>query len=361
MAAARARVQLAKTGLGERGRPGGTRTTTAARARWEAALRGELRARLTEMDGDADLPAGGRLRRRAPGCWTPRGWASSGWRRCRSCGRSSCPTTAGPTTRPSSCGAGRTPALVAYGLAMVRIWRDRGFADTTDTQIAEFAPDVAGTPQAELAAAGLLPSWVGDEALHRSHRSNLIAKDPDFYRPRFAELFGAEPDDLPYVWPRAGRRPAAAGARGRPGVGGATAGARRARAPASPPGSSGWAPSRASTSTPPASRRRSCGRCRRSSPDGGRPRTCGSCRPSSTRSDPGTRSRCRSSTAPGCCSARSWATTCSRAASCCRTGVPRGGTASSRGRRRCPPATLQDPRALFSVVLDPAALPSSAQ
>jgi hypothetical protein len=96
---------------------------------------------------------------------------------------------------------GRTPALVAYGLAMVRVWRERGFADTTDRQIAEFAPEVAGARQEELAAAGMLPSWVGDEALHRSHRSNLIAKDPDFYRPRFAEIFGPEPADLPYVWP----------------------------------------------------------------------------------------------------------------------------------------------------------------
>jgi hypothetical protein len=96
---------------------------------------------------------------------------------------------------------GRTPGLVSYGLAMVRVWRERGFADTTETLIGEFAPDVVGVPQAELAAAGLLPSWVGDEALHLSHRSNLIAKDPDFYRPRFIELFGPEPDDLPYVWP----------------------------------------------------------------------------------------------------------------------------------------------------------------
>jgi len=96
---------------------------------------------------------------------------------------------------------GRTPALVAYGLAMVRVWRERGFGDSTHDQIAEFAPEVVGVPQVELAAAGLLPSWVGDEALHRSHRSNLMAKDPAFYRPRFAELFGPEPADLPYVWP----------------------------------------------------------------------------------------------------------------------------------------------------------------
>jgi len=96
---------------------------------------------------------------------------------------------------------GRTPALVAYGLAMVRVWRDRGFADSTYTLIAEFAPDVVGAGQHELARAGLLPSWVGDEALHLSHRSNLLAKEPDYYRPRFTPVFGPEPDDLPYVWP----------------------------------------------------------------------------------------------------------------------------------------------------------------
>ncbi|HEV7211919.1 MAG TPA: MSMEG_6728 family protein [Blastococcus sp.] len=96
---------------------------------------------------------------------------------------------------------GRTPALVAYGLAMVRVWRERGFGDGTHAQIAEFAPEVVGVPQAELGAAGLLPSWVGNDALHRSHRSNLMAKDPAFYRPLFAGLFGPEPADLPYVWP----------------------------------------------------------------------------------------------------------------------------------------------------------------
>ena len=98
---------------------------------------------------------------------------------------------------------GRTPALVAYGLAMARIWRERGFADSTESQIGEFAPQVVGVPQTELADADLLPSWLGDEDLHRSHRSNLIAKDPDFYRPRFTALFGPEPDDLPYLWPGA--------------------------------------------------------------------------------------------------------------------------------------------------------------
>ena len=98
---------------------------------------------------------------------------------------------------------GRTPALVAYGLAAVRAWRERGFADSTHDLIAEFAPDVVDVPQAELAAAGRLPTWLGDEAFHRAHRSSLLAKQPEFYRPLFAERFGPAPDDLPYVWPGA--------------------------------------------------------------------------------------------------------------------------------------------------------------
>jgi len=96
---------------------------------------------------------------------------------------------------------GRTPALVAYGLAMAGVWQERGFADTTAAQIGEFAPEVVHRSQDELGDAGLLPTWLGNEELHRSHRSNLIAKDPAFYRGRFADRFGPEPDDLPYVWP----------------------------------------------------------------------------------------------------------------------------------------------------------------
>ena len=49
VAAARARVQLAKTGLGERGTPWWEQDDDARRARWEAALR-EL---------EADPPSGG--------------------------------------------------------------------------------------------------------------------------------------------------------------------------------------------------------------------------------------------------------------------------------------------------------------
>jgi pyrimidine dimer DNA glycosylase len=93
---------------------------------------------------------------------------------------------------------GRTPALVAYGLAFVREWRGRGNADSTEHQITEFAPHVVGLTQVQLAGDGLLPTWLGDERVHRSHRSALLRKDPAFYRPRFGD---DDPDDLPYFWP----------------------------------------------------------------------------------------------------------------------------------------------------------------
>jgi hypothetical protein len=52
--------------------------------------------------------------------------------------------------------------------------------------------------QAELAAFGRLPPWLGRRALHASHRAALLRKDPASYRPHFGA--GAR-DDLPYVWP----------------------------------------------------------------------------------------------------------------------------------------------------------------
>jgi hypothetical protein len=93
---------------------------------------------------------------------------------------------------------GCTPALVSYGLACVDAWQRRGHADGTADLIGEFAPEVVGVPQEDLAAAGLLPSWLGDEAVHRSHRSALLRKEPETYRPVFGD---DEPDDLPYAWP----------------------------------------------------------------------------------------------------------------------------------------------------------------
>jgi hypothetical protein len=92
---------------------------------------------------------------------------------------------------------GYEPALVAYGLAIVRAWTAQGKADTVGEKL---LPHLHGEPertQNELADLGMLPSWIGREDIHRAYRSALVRKDPDFYRPLFPDVVA----DLEYVWP----------------------------------------------------------------------------------------------------------------------------------------------------------------
>ena len=96
---------------------------------------------------------------------------------------------------------GYEEALGAYAVAICREWCRRGHADTCEVKIlddlAAAAVPVPPRTQAEVSAAGALPPWLGDDAVHRSHQSALLRKDPEWY----ATKFGDVPDDLPYVWP----------------------------------------------------------------------------------------------------------------------------------------------------------------
>lgn len=85
---------------------------------------------------------------------------------------------------------GYEPALATYGVLTCLNWIGRGYNDTCLEKIAAYF-DVFGP------FAGELPPWFGDPAFHLAHRSNLIRKNPDFYRPLWPDV----PDDLPYVWP----------------------------------------------------------------------------------------------------------------------------------------------------------------
>lgn len=102
---------------------------------------------------------------------------------------------------------GYEEALVRYGLEICRVWTAAGRRDTCAASLlADFTgstrrPGGAVRTRDELAAAGDLPPWLGDAAFHRSHRSALLRKDPDFY----GALFPGVPDDLPYVWPASDR------------------------------------------------------------------------------------------------------------------------------------------------------------
>lgn len=95
---------------------------------------------------------------------------------------------------------GHEEALGRYGFTCCEVWTSFGFDDTCAATI---SADLAAAgiteirTQTDLAAAGELPAWLGDEAFHRSHRSSLLRKDPDHYGALFTDV----PDDLPYVWP----------------------------------------------------------------------------------------------------------------------------------------------------------------
>ncbi|NBE96618.1 cytoplasmic protein [Nonomuraea sp. KC401] len=103
--------------------------------------------------------------------------------------------------------AGYEEALVRYGLEVCARWCSLGRADTCAATITSDLARTRGLTavrgQDELGAAGELPPWLGEPSLHLSHRSALLRKDPGFYRP----VFGDEPDDLDYVWPRSDRLP----------------------------------------------------------------------------------------------------------------------------------------------------------
>ena len=170
---------------------------------------------------------------------------------------------------------GYEEALGRYGIVCCEAWTERGFGDTCAATIAtDLRAAGVGTlrTQDELAAAGALPPWLEDEDLLRSHRSALVRKDPDLYRPEFPDV----PDDLPYVWPvrspavveaerrraeaavrraRAGRRAGAGSMRRRRGVGAAGRPRRRGRRGAATRRRTGPDPERTTAPDPDGGRR----------------------------------------------------------------------------------------------------------
>jgi len=94
---------------------------------------------------------------------------------------------------------GYRPALMEYQEATCAEWTRRGFADTcfekTLAILAEVPEDLTAYTEGRFPQ----PPWWGREDMHLSHRSKLLAKAPELYRPAFP----ADPDDLDYVWPGA--------------------------------------------------------------------------------------------------------------------------------------------------------------
>lgn len=87
--------------------------------------------------------------------------------------------------------AGHERSLLDYQKAICNEWTSRGFRDTTlekSSLVLELIGKSSWTEEP--------PPWLGIEDVHRSHRSNLLRKDPDYY----SKFFDESPE-LPYIWP----------------------------------------------------------------------------------------------------------------------------------------------------------------
>lgn len=86
--------------------------------------------------------------------------------------------------------AGHEQSLCVYALVICAEWTKRGYKDTVADKILVILDELPLSTEIRM------PDWVGDEALHASHRSNLLRKDSAYY----GQFEWSEPDDLPYVW-----------------------------------------------------------------------------------------------------------------------------------------------------------------
>jgi len=74
-----------------------------------------------------------------------------------------------------------------YGQAICNEWLSRGYKDTCFGKITAHYNSNLNSE---------LPSWVGREDIHLSHKSNLIRKYPEYYKPFWPDV----PDNLEYIW-----------------------------------------------------------------------------------------------------------------------------------------------------------------
>jgi hypothetical protein len=74
--------------------------------------------------------------------------------------------------------------LKLYIDSMIKEWINRGYNNTMKLSY-------------DSKKQCLYPEWIGNEDFHKSHMSNLLRKNKNYYSKYFENIH----DDLPYVWP----------------------------------------------------------------------------------------------------------------------------------------------------------------
>ncbi len=82
---------------------------------------------------------------------------------------------------------GYNECLALYHDRCLEEWRNRGHKHKHSYMILTI----------QVTANLLEPRWLGNPQFHLSHKSNLIRKYPEYYRPKWPDV----PDDIEYVWP----------------------------------------------------------------------------------------------------------------------------------------------------------------
>lgn len=86
-------------------------------------------------------------------------------------------------------------ALCTYGIAMCDEWEERGYKDTCAPKMV-----LLTSQHCDISQEPIMPPWLGGP-IHKSHRSNLLRKNPEHY----ASWFGPKcRPDIPYYWPNQG-------------------------------------------------------------------------------------------------------------------------------------------------------------
>jgi len=80
--------------------------------------------------------------------------------------------------------------LIVYAVVICEEWMKRGYEDGINERLKTFVMEI---PQELFEPA----PWIGDVEFHRSHQSNLVRKNPEYYRQFFPDV----PNNLDYVWP----------------------------------------------------------------------------------------------------------------------------------------------------------------